>query len=410
MSWPYVQLGEVAELINGDRSSTYPNGADIVDSGILFLNTKNIVKGRLNLEVSNFITKEKYQSLGRGKLKRNDLVITLRGSLGNCCIFNCEYDTGFINAQMMIIRVGNELSEKYLFWYLSSSNVNSYLKQIGSGSAVPQLTAKQIRELEIPLPPLKEQQRIAAILDKADAIRRKRQQVIDMGDQFLRSVFLDMFGEPVSNTKKWEVRNLKDISTKILSGSTPKGGSKVYVEEGIVFFRSQNVWRNKIVLDDIAHIDKATHRRLSKSSLKNKDLLMTKTGRINTENSSLGRAAIYLGDDDSANINGHVYLIRLQDNVVNEFVLYILTTNEYRDYIRRVCVGGIDKRQINKVHLEEFPIIYPPIDMQQKFADYIHTAERQKKQAIQGLKKSEELFLSLSKQTFVDKLSQSKVA
>ena len=187
-----------------------------------------------------------------------------------------------------------------------------------------------------------------------------------------------MFGDPINNPKSWEVKKLKDISTKILSGNTPKGGSEVYVDEGIMFFRSQNVWKNKLVLDDIAYIDKETHDRMLKSSLKNRDILMTKTGRINTENSSLGRAAMFLGEDDSANINGHVYLVRLQECEVNEFVLFILTTNEYRDYIRSVCVGGIDKRQINKEHLEEFPIIYPPIELQNQFANFVNQVDKLK--------------------------------
>ena len=171
---------------------------------------------------------------------------------------------------------------------------------------------------------------------------------------------------------------MKDISVNIMSGNTPKGGEQVYVESGIMFLRSQNVWKNKLLLDDVAYIDKATHNKMKKSSLKNKDILMTKTGRINTENSSLGRAAMFLGEDDSANINGHVYLIRLQEQIINEFVLYILTSKEYRGYIRSVCVGGIDKRQLNKEHIEYFPIIFPLIEKQKKFVSYVNQVDKLK--------------------------------
>lgn len=87
------------------------------------------------------------------------------------------------------------------------------------------------------------------------------------------------------------------------------------------------------MLDDVAYIDNETHFKMRKSSLQNKDILITKTGRINTENSSLGRAAIFIGKDNSANINGHVYLIRLEKGSIHEFVLYILTTDEYRENI-----------------------------------------------------------------------------
>ena len=109
-----------------------------------------------------------------------------------------------------------------------------------------------------------------------------------------------------------------------------------------------------------------------------KDILITKTGRINTENSSLGRAALYLGKDNSANINGHVYLVRLKDFVIPEFVVTILTGEAYRKYIRKVCVGGIDKRQINLDQVEDFPIIMPPMEQQKLFADYLDQIDKSK--------------------------------
>ena len=209
-----------------------------------------------------------------------------------------------------------------------------------------------------------------------------------------------MFGDPIQNPMGWEVKKLKDISTLISSGSTPKGGREVYVKEGILFFRSQNVWKNKMLLDDIAYIDEETHLKMKKSSLKHKDILITKTGRFNTENSSLGRAALFLGEDDSANVNGHVYLTRLKKDMIPEYVVYILTTTEYRDYIRRVCVGGIDKRQINKTHLEQFPIIFPPLEQQEKFALMVKQVDTIKAKETQKLEHLETLHNSLMDKAF----------
>lgn len=139
---------------------------------------------------------------------------------------------------------------------------------------------------------------------------------------------------------------------------------------------------------------------MKKSSLKNKDILVTKTGRINTENSSLGRAALFLGENDSANINGHVYLVRLKENNIHKFILFILTTNAYRDYIRSVCVGGIDKRQINKHHLEEFPIIYPPQPLQEKFAEIVEQIEKTKQLQQQTHQELSNLFNTLMQKAF----------
>ncbi len=137
-----------------------------------------------------------------------------------------------------------------------------------------------------------------------------------------------------------------------------------------------------------------------KSSVKHEDLLMTKTGRINTENSSLGRAAIYLGEDDSANINGHVYLIRIKEGFNKYFILRILTLPNYYEYIRSICVGGIDKRQLNKEHLENFPIIQPPIELQNKFSDIVKVIESQKPKLIEQLALQENLFKTLQNKAF----------
>lgn len=269
-----------------------------------------------------------------------------------------------------------------------------------TGATIPHIYFKDYRKERLPLPSLEVQRQIAGVLDRASALIRKREAQIDKLDLLVKSQFIEMFGDPVMNPQGWPIQKLKDLATNIQSGNTPKGGKQVYVDSGKLFFRSQNVWRNRISLEDIAYIDEKIHRKMSRTSLKNRDILITKTGRFNTENSSLGRAALFTGEDDSANINGHVYLVRLKENVVHEFVLYILITDEYKEYIRRVCVGGIDKRQINKEHLEEFPIIMPPQEQQHHFADFFSQVETQKSLLQQSLANLEQNYKSLMQKCF----------
>lgn len=145
-------LSEIAELINGDRSSNYPSGGDILDEGVLFLSTKNIQSWQLNLEKAQHISEAKFQSLSRGKLQRGDIVITLRGTLGQAAIFDCEYDTGFINAQMMIIRPKKGISPEYLLDFIALDSTQHELSKGQSGSAVRQLTAKQVGKLPVSVP------------------------------------------------------------------------------------------------------------------------------------------------------------------------------------------------------------------------------------------------------------------
>src|SRR5690606_30452585 len=109
-------------------------------------------------------------------------------------------------------------------------------------------------------------------------------------------------------------------------------------------------------------------------------------------------------EDDSANVNGHVYLIRLGEKVDKKFVLFILTMSEYYEYIRSVCVGGIDKRQLNKEHLENFPIIFPSADMQRKFSEVMDVVDRTKTRAANSLQSAEMMFDALSQKAFSGQL------
>ena len=328
------------------------------------------------------------------------VLITCRGA--TCGSINISDPKSYVNGNAMAL---DNLSEEVDLYYLKYYLEYRKLDDVISGSAQPQITGKGLSKVKIPIPPLDQQKKIASILDAADNYRQKTKALIEKYDELTQSLFLDMFGDPVANNMKWKVDKLKDLSIKIGSGNTPKGGQKVYVKEGITFFRSMNVWKNNIVYDDIAFIDMQTHSKMPKSSLKHKDILMTKTGRVNTENSSLGRAALYLGEDDKANVNGHVYLIRLKEDVLHEFVLHILTSKEYRDHIRRVCVGGIDKRQLNKDHIEDFPIIAPPLDMQERFVNNLKITNNHKEKLEKSLAQAEDLFNSLLQRAFKGELT-----
>ena len=258
---------------------------------------------------------------------------------------------------------------RFLYYFCKKFDFERLNKTV----TIPSLTKSDLLKIEIEPPNLLQQRDIVERLTKIERIIALRKLELKLLDELIRARFVEMFGEPVTNPKGWPVKKLKELSIQINSGNTPKGGAENYVEEGITFFRSQNVWKDRLEMDDIAYIDAETHASMKKSSLKHGDILMTKTGRINTENSSLGRAALYEGEDDKANVNGHVYFIRLKPGINNKFVLRILVSPEYRDLIRSVCVGGIDKRQLNKEHIEDFPIICPPADM---VNEYIALAER----------------------------------
>lgn len=397
MSWQQVKLGDIFEIARG--GSPRPIDQYITDdpNGLNWIS----IKDASNSSKYIYKTEKKIKPEGLHKTRLvhpDDFLLTNSMSFGRPYIMKT---TGCIHDGWLVLSADKTRVDTDYFYHLLGSDF-MYRKFTGlaAGAVVKNLNTELVKSVSVPLPPLAEQRRIASILDQADELRQKRQQAIEKLDQLLQATFIDMFGDPVSNTKGWEVKKLSELSTKIHSGNTPKGGSENYVDQGIIFLRSQNVWKNKVILDDVAYIDAQTHAKMMKSSVKHEDLLMTKTGRINTQNSSLGRAAIYLGEDDSANINGHVYLIRIKDGFNKFFILRILTLPDYYEYIRSVCVGGIDKRQLNKEHIENFPIIQPPMELQNKFSDIVQVIESQKPKLLEQLELAEDLFNTLQQKAF----------
>ena len=388
-------LGELCNIVSGGTPSR--SKAEFwTDGNIPWIKIGNI-KNKYVTKVDEYITQAGLEGSSAKLLPEGTVLYTIFATLGEVGILTFKASTNQAIAGLTI-KDSSQLDTDYLYYYLKSKK--GYVNNIGRGVAQNNVNMSILKNFEIPLPTIEIQFQIVKLLDKVADIIITRQQQLQKLDELVKSRFIELFGDPIANPLGWPVKRLDDISVLITNGNTPKGGSDNYVSEGIVFLRSQNVWRNKIDLDDVAYIDAATHADMAKSSLHDKDILITKTGRINTENSSLGRAALFRGADNSANINGHVYLVRLDRTTVPEYVVAILTGEPYRRYIRKVCVGGIDKRQINLDQVEDFPIILPPIELQEQFAAFVEQTDKSKFIIQQALDKTQLLFDSLMQNYF----------
>ena len=382
---------------------------DETGDGVPVLRTTNFTnEGVVNYNdvITRTITKK---NIDQKFLRKGDIIIEKSGGsdkfpVGRVIYFDGDENTYLFNNFTGLLRVKDKKiwNSKYVFYSLFANYRRGGTRAFeNKTTGIHNLkTDDFVSRFDIYELPIKEQNLICEKLDKIYNIIKLRRQELLILDDLIKARFVEMFGDSVANPMKWPIKKLKDLSVQINSGNTPKGGSENYVEEGITFFRSQNVWKDRLEMDDIAYIDLKTHARMKRSSLKHGDILMTKTGRINTENSSLGRAALYMGQDDMANVNGHVYFIRLKEGVNNKFILRILVSPEYRDLIRRVCVGGIDKRQLNKEHIEDFPVICPPKDMIDEYVLFVDQIDKSKVAVQKALDETQMLFDSLMQEYF----------
>ena len=162
----------------------------------------------------------------------------------------------------------------------------------------------------------------------------------------------------------WCFTRLNNLTTKIGAGSTPKGGKSVYLDSGIKFIRSQNVYNNGLFINDVAYIDEKTHEKMSGSKVEANDLLINITG------GSIGRCCIVPSEFDTGNVNQHVSIVRLIDNEILKYIHLVLTSPYIFNKIMEVQVG-ISREGLSISKLSEFIIPFPPLSEQKRIVEKV---------------------------------------
>lgn len=215
MSWPLVAIGEFCRTGSGGTPSRkepkYYNGEiPWIKSGDL--REKTVVKA------TEFISDQAVQNSSAKIIHKGAILVAMYGAtVGRMAMLGIDAATN--QAICSIVPDENRGFPKYVYYALINK-VPEFLRN-AVGGAQPNISQGMIKETQISLPPLKEQKRIATILDKADAIRRKRQQAIKLADEFLKSVFLDMFGDPIVNPKNWSLKTWGEVM-KIINGKNQR--------------------------------------------------------------------------------------------------------------------------------------------------------------------------------------------
>lgn len=396
-----MKLGDVCDLVNGDRGKNYPSKDALFTEGIPFINAGNLRADQtIACSGSNFISEEKFALLSNGKVRPGDILFCLRGSLGKFAVVDSSITRGAVASSLVIIRPNEKIYAGYLKNYLKTSLCENEIKRFENGAAQPNLSAKDLKDFKIPLPPLKEQKRIAAILDKADAIRRKRQQAILLADDFLRSVFLDMFGDPVTNPKGWEVEALGSHLNAIESGASPKCESRPaqvgewgVLKLGAVSYCKYVPSENKAIFHD--------YEPNPKNEIKKGDFLFT---RKNTHELV---AASALVESTPSKMLMPDLIFRLQPKYsLNRFYLWALLTHSgMRKKVQSYASGAAGSMpNISKENLRTIKMPIPPVDQQNRFQSIYQNVSKLSHKINSSTEHIESQFFSLSQKAFSGKI------
>lgn len=334
-----------------------------------------------------------------GDFNKNYLVYEGDMLIGMDGEFNVENWKGIpslLNQRVCKLEISdsNLLDKQYLFYI-----INGKLKEIEDKTSfvtVKHLSLKDINRIEIPLPPLSTQKAIAEKLDKADALRKKDKELLAQYDELAQAIFIDMFGDPVKNEKGWKIDFLKNMTLKIGSGSTPKGGKENYKSEGISLIRSMNVYDRQFLYRDLAYIDENQAEKLKNVIVESGDILFNITG------ASVCRSSIVPDNVLPARVNQHVSLIRPKLEYLNNHYLsnLLISDNVKQQLLKIGSGGGAVMEAITKEQLENYKIIIPPLNLQIQFAEKIQNIEAQKALLKQQAQQSEDLFQALLQESF----------
>ncbi len=331
-------------------------------------------------------------SRARQLVQTNDvLVSTVRPNLNSVAVVTEEFSGATASTGYTVLRPLPEvLDTQYLFHWVKTGHFINEMIKLATGQSYPAVSDKIILNSKIPLPPLAEQRRIAAILDQADELRQKRQQAIEKLDQLLQATFIDMFGDPIDNLKGLETVALLDLCKKITDGThqSPK-----WTTEGIPFLFISNIVDGEIDYSSQKFIDQVTYDSLTKSTkIELNDILYTTVG-------SYGNVA-RVKSDQLFCFQRHIAHIKPSFDKVNpKFLEKMLSSYGVRRQADRL-VRGVAQKTLNLKDLKEIIVFNISLDEQNYFVQKCEVIESLKIKSKLALNQADDLFKSLQNQAF----------
>lgn len=363
MSWPQKPIGDFVLKVTKWDPRKLPDADDF-----LYIDLSSVDKDEKSIEhglVERIATFDA-PSRARQIVKTGDvLVATVRPNLNGVAVVSTEFDGATASTGYCVLRPAPEkLDSRYLFhWVRSSAFIKSMIKQ-ATGANYPAVSDSIIKNDLFPAPPLPEQKRIAAILDKADQLRQKRQQAINLADEFLRCVFLEMFGDPES--AGWDLVTVESLLANH-KGSMRTGpfGSQLlhseFTDSGIAVLGIDNAVKNVFKWAKPRFISEEKYQQLKKYTVYPGDVLITIMG-------TCGRCAVVPDDITPAINTKHLCAITLdQSKCLPRFLhSYFLMHPAAKKYLAAKAKGAI-MSGLNMGVIKELPVPVAPLALQEKY-------------------------------------------
>ena len=374
-------------IVDGDwieSKDQSPEGIRLVQTGNIGIGTYLDKPNR-----AKYISVETFERLNCTELNIGDILVSrLPDPIGRACRVPDNIGRAITAVDCTIIRLNpDKCDAEYFVQYTQSELYQNRLSQFFAGSTRTRISRKNLEQIEIPLPNITEQKRIASTLGKVDELIALRKKQLAKLDQLVKSRFIELFGECD------ERKRLEEIATLITKGASPKWQGVDYCEEGTLFVTSENVREGYLDLSKRKYLDNKINEIQPRSMLKRNDIL------INIVGASIGRAAVY-DCDEVANINQAVALVRVDYSQINQtYLMTFLNSPQAIEMYGKMKKGGA-RDNLSLQNIADLQIPVASIELQKQFATFVEQTDKSKLAIQQSLDKLELLKKSLMQEYF----------
>ena len=384
-----VSLKEISKIVTGNtpskKNKNYWNSKDIC-----FIKPDVIGSGIDSITTSNEYISNSASSKAR-IVDRNTILITCIGNIGRIGIIS-DKKVAF-NQQINAIIPNYKINIRYLAYVLLFSQPR--LNALANSAVVPIVNKTQLGNFKVKINPnLESQGKIVSILDKIAKIIKKQTKEIEHLDELIKARFVEMFGDPVLNSKKYPEKALENYINFITSGS--RGWAKYLTPKGKAWFLTiKNVKNSHIVINNIQSVEPPDSKEAQRTKVKEGDLLISITA-------DLGRTGVVSSDIASHGtyINQHLTCIRLNTEFINPvYASYFLETVAGKRQFNSKNQNGV-KAGLNFDAIKSLKIIIPPIKRQNSFVSFVEQVDKSKVAVQESLDETQKLYDSLMQEYF----------
>ena len=391
MSWKKVKLSELCNMNSGGTPSRAIKEYYIGDIPWAKISDIENAQSGIIKNTEEHISKAGLDSINNRIFPKGTLLLAMYGSVGKAAFTGIEMST---NQAILGIRIKDENTLDYSFLKYWFQTIKTQLLNRAVGGTLQNISLGIVKDLQIPLPPLPTQKRIAEILDAADALRRKDQELLRKYDELAQAIFIDMFGDPVKNEKGWDRIPFAELFDsrlgKMLDAKKQVGGKK------FKYLGNSNLQWFRFNLDNLLEMEFADNE-IEKFELKKGDILICEGGEV-------GRCAIWNNDMPNVYFQKAIHRARaISNNITPEYTVmlfwFLAKYGGLNDYVTAATIAHLTGEKLKLI-----PIPVPPIDLQIKYRDVVLQLNKQNELFAVSQLHSENIFNSLLQQAFKGEL------